>query len=82
MIWISRGIMTFVLVAVLALTLLTTAPVVAQDAGTTHAAVTTQNQQNDGNDFPWGLLGLLGLGGLAGLRRREHAHDGQTVNHR
>ena len=36
-------------------------------------ATTTANttQQDDGNDFPWGLLGLLGLGGLAGLRRRE-----------
>jgi MYXO-CTERM domain-containing protein len=36
------------------------------------AGETTQVQtQDDGNDFPWGLLGLLGLGGLAGLRRRE-----------
>jgi MYXO-CTERM domain-containing protein len=34
-------------------------------------AVQTTQQDDDDNDFPWGLLGLLGLGGLAGLRRRE-----------
>jgi MYXO-CTERM domain-containing protein len=36
-------------------------------------------QENDDNDFPWGLLGLLGLGGLAGLRRRpEPVREGPT----
>jgi MYXO-CTERM domain-containing protein len=28
-------------------------------------------QQEDDDDFPWGLLGLLGLAGLLGLKKRE-----------
>ena len=43
---------------------------VAGDTQSAPAVQTTQ-QDDDDNDFPWGLLGLLGLAGLAGLRRRE-----------
>ena len=28
-------------------------------------------EQDDDDDFPWGLLGLLGLAGLLGLKRRD-----------
>ena len=31
----------------------------------------TGEQQEEDNDFPWGLLGLLGLAGLLGLKRRD-----------
>ena len=31
----------------------------------------TDLDDDDGNDFPWGLLGLLGLAGLLGARRRD-----------
>jgi MYXO-CTERM domain-containing protein len=30
--------------------------------------------QDDGNDFPWGLLGLAGLAGLLGRKRRDDDH--------
>ena len=32
-------------------------------------------EQDDDDDFPWGLLGLLGLAGLLGLKRRDDARD-------
>lgn len=38
---------------------------------TQSAPVVQTTQEDDDNDFPWGLLGLAGLAGLAGLRRRE-----------
>lgn len=51
----------------------------AQDASP--AAQPTQVEtQDEGNDFPWGLLGLLGLGGLAGLRRREEPQRAEFVD--
>ena len=28
-------------------------------------------EQEDDDDFPWGLLGLLGLAGLLGLKKRD-----------
>jgi MYXO-CTERM domain-containing protein len=31
----------------------------------------TGEEQEEDNDFPWGLLGLLGLAGLLGLKRRD-----------
>ena len=40
-------------------------------------------QQEDDDDFPWGLLGLLGLAGLLGLKKRErdiHVDARRTVN--
>ena len=57
----------------MAATLLAFAPAaaLAQDynnsMGTTYAAP----QQEEDDDFPWGLLGLLGLAGLLGLKKRE-----------
>jgi hypothetical protein len=43
-------------------------PVPNQDTQAAPAQTTQQNDDN--NEFPWGLLGLLGLAGLAGLRRQ------------
>ena len=58
-------------------------PVAAQDAspsGVPAAVQATQPvEQQDTNDFPWGLLGLLGLAGLAGLRRRDEPRTVQTT---
>ena len=39
------------------------------------AGYVTQEQQDD--EFPWGLLGLLGLAGLLGLKRRD---DDSRIN--
>ena len=44
------------------------------------AEATQTTQQDNRNDFPWGLLGLLGLGGLAGLTRRERAEPLKTID--
>lgn len=33
--------------------------------------VTTTDNRDDDNDFPWGLLGLFGLAGLLGRKRRD-----------
>lgn len=45
--------------------------------------VAQAEQQNDDDDFPWGLLGLLGLAGLAGLKKREDHHTtGRTATSR
>jgi len=58
-------------------------PVAAQEASPSGEPTTVQTtqpvQQEDSNEFPWGLLGLLGLGGLAGLRRREQPQPVRTV---
>jgi MYXO-CTERM domain-containing protein len=35
---------------------------------------TTQTEEDDDSDFPWGLLGLLGLAGLIPRRRKEEVH--------
>jgi MYXO-CTERM domain-containing protein len=40
-------------------------------AGTTDTAYAQPVQQEEDDDFPWGLLGLLGLAGLLGLKKRE-----------
>lgn len=50
----------------------------AQDGSPAPATAQTPQQDNT-NDFPWGLLGLLGLGGLAGLRRREEPRRVDTT---
>lgn len=39
---------------------------------------TVQQDTDDDNDFPWGLLGLLGLAGLLGLR--PHRHEVERVD--
>ena len=31
----------------------------------------TNVEQEDDDEFPWGLLGLLGLAGLLGLKKRD-----------
>lgn len=31
----------------------------------------TMTEEEDDDDFPWGLLGLLGLAGLLGMKRRD-----------
>ena len=44
---------------------------------------TTYQQEERGNDFPWGLLGLLGLAGLLGRKRRDdHVHVDRTGTNR
>jgi MYXO-CTERM domain-containing protein len=55
-------------ISAVALTLLATSPVLAQETTQQPA----QTEQDDGFDLGWiGLLGLLGLAGLSG-RRRDH----------
>ena len=39
--------------------------------GTTDTTYAQPVQQEDDDEFPWGLLGLLGLAGLLGLRKKE-----------
>jgi len=59
---------------VAALTLSPAAALAQNDttAGTaTDTTYATPVQQEDDDDFPWGLLGLLGLAGLLGLKKRE-----------
>lgn len=52
----------------------------AQEAtpGTGGTTVAAQQNDNDDDGFPWGLLGLLGLAGLAGLR--PHRHEVERVD--
>lgn len=52
------------------------APAAAQDTTTTtmDPAMTAAPVENDGDDFPWGLLGLLGLAGLLGRKRERDVH--------
>lgn len=60
--------------AFLTAVLLTMVPVPASaqpTANTLDPAATTVPQDQDEDDFPWGLLGLLGLAGLLGLKRRD-----------
>ena len=56
----------------------------AQDLNDADGVTTTVPvSQDDGDDFPWGLLGLLGLAGLAGLKRRDdnvRVDRGDNVN--
>lgn len=55
-------------ISVVALAVLASSPVLAQDTATQPVEVA----QNDSFDWGWlGLLGLLGLAGLSG-RRRDH----------
>jgi hypothetical protein len=57
-----------------ALTVMAPAAAFAQDngtGGTTDTGYTNRAQDNDDDDFPWGLLGLLGLAGLLGLKKKE-----------
>ncbi|HEX8535045.1 MAG TPA: WGxxGxxG family protein [Allosphingosinicella sp.] len=59
------------LVAAAALAL-TPATAFAQDAADpANTQYVDRSQQEDDNDFPWGLLGLLGLAGLLGRKRQE-----------
>ncbi|HYW17502.1 MAG TPA: WGxxGxxG family protein [Allosphingosinicella sp.] len=39
--------------------------------GTTDTTYSQPMQQEEEDDFPWGLLGLLGLAGLLGLKKKE-----------
>ncbi|HEX8062044.1 MAG TPA: WGxxGxxG family protein [Allosphingosinicella sp.] len=59
--------------ALAAALMLSPAAALAQNdtAGTADTSYATPVQQEDDDDFPWGLLGLLGLAGLLGLRKRE-----------
>jgi hypothetical protein len=51
---------------------LSPAAALAQDnAGTDNVQYDNRAQQEDDNDFPWGLLGLLGLAGLLGRKRHD-----------
>jgi MYXO-CTERM domain-containing protein len=51
---------------------LTPAAALAQDsAATDNTQYDNRAQQDEGNDFPWGLLGLLGLAGLLGRKREQ-----------
>lgn len=51
---------------------LSPAAALAQDnVGSDNVQYDTRAQQDDDNDFPWGLLGLLGLAGLLGRKRQE-----------
>ncbi len=50
---------------------LSPAAALAQDNGTTGDTQYDNRAQEEGNDFPWGLLGLLGLAGLLGRKRQE-----------
>ena len=56
-----------------ALTVMAPAAAFAQDngTGTSDTGYTNRAQDNDDDDFPWGLLGLLGLAGLLGLKKKE-----------
>src|SRR3712207_2331142 len=51
----------------------------AAPTGAAQPVVTTQQAEQDDNDFPWGILGLLGLAGLAGLRRQPEPVRQQSV---
>ncbi len=58
--------------AAAALAILTPAAAFAQDeANNTSDTRYANTQQEDDNEFPWGLLGLLGLAGLLGRKRKE-----------
>ncbi|HEX9964777.1 MAG TPA: WGxxGxxG family protein [Allosphingosinicella sp.] len=60
--------------ALAAVLTLSPAAAVAQNdttVGTTDTTYAQPVQQEDDDDFPWGLLGLLGLAGLLGLKKRE-----------
>jgi len=48
-----------------------TANMTAMDTGYETNEQYTQVQQEEDNDFPWGLLGLLGLAGLLGGRKKS-----------
>ena len=56
-----------------------TSRVYAQDENQPVESAQTTQQDNT-NDFPWGLLGLLGLGGLAGLMRRDAPQRMETID--
>ena len=59
------------LVAAAALALSPAAALAQDNADTANAQYDNRAQQDDDNDFPWGLLGLLGLAGLLGRKRQE-----------
>ena len=60
----------------------TTTDLNATDTTMTNDTAYAGQQQEEDNDFPWGLLGLLGLAGLAGLRRRDNdIHVDARRNH-
>ena len=60
-------------------TLLTfTAPVMAQDSGTTTTTRVDDADDDDDDEGKWGLAGLLGLLGLLGLKRRDNDHPKTT----
>jgi hypothetical protein len=60
--------LTHVAAAVLAVTAV---PVAAQNTADPYAT----QQEEDDDDFPWGLLGLLGLAGLMGMKRKDDRND-------
>ena len=47
----------------------------ATTTGTTDPAFATPVEDDDDDEFPWGLLGLLGLAGLLGLKRDDRDRD-------
>lgn len=49
---------------------LATDPLATDPLATDPMTMNTTEQEDD-DDFPWGLLGLLGLAGLLGLKRRD-----------
>lgn len=52
-------------------------PAAAQNTGDP-AATTYPVEQEDDDDFPWGLLGLAGLAGLLGRKRDRDDHHRTT----
>ena len=59
------------LAAAAALALSPAAALAQDNAGTDNVQYDNRAQQEDDNDFPWGLLGLLGLAGLLGRKRHD-----------
>ena len=64
----------------LAANTMTTDPLAGDGIATTSDPMITDPSMNateeeDDDDFPWGLLGLLGLAGLLGLKRRDRDDD-------
>lgn len=78
-----QRIRTVIIALILAFSVASAAPVVAQDATEAADQVTEQAEdvvEEDDEGFDWGLLGLLGLGGLAGLFRRPQPVVHEDLN--
>ena len=64
--------------ALLVATLLAATPVAVSAQIASNTTDPVYAQQEDDDDFPWGLLGLLGLAGLLGLKRRDDDRINRT----